>query len=45
MIAGLEQIDEGEIQINNEVINEMHPSKRHTAMVFQSYACIPHECL
>ena len=27
MIAGLEKIDEGEIQINNEVINEMHPSK------------------
>ena len=42
MIAGLEQIDEGEIQINNEVINEMHPSKRHTAMVFQSYALYPH---
>ena len=42
MIAGLEQIDQGEIQINNEVINEMHPSKRHTAMVFQSYALYPH---
>ena len=42
MIAGLEQIDKGEIQINNEIINEMHPSKRHTAMVFQSYALYPH---
>ena len=42
MIAGLEQIDKGEIQINNEIINEMHPSKRHIAMVFQSYALYPH---
>ncbi len=42
MIAGLEQIDEGEIQINNEIVNDMHPSKRHTAMVFQSYALYPH---
>ena len=42
MIAGLEQIDNGEIYINNQRINELHPSKRQTAMVFQSYALYPH---
>jgi len=42
MIAGLEQIDEGEIFINDQLINELHPSKRETAMVFQSYALYPH---
>ncbi len=42
MIAGLEQIDNGEIFINDQKINELHPSKRQTAMVFQSYALYPH---
>ena len=42
MIAGLEKIDDGEIFINDQKINELHPSKRHTAMVFQSYALYPH---
>jgi multiple sugar transport system ATP-binding protein len=42
MIAGLEKIDEGEIFINDQQINELHPSKRQTAMVFQSYALYPH---
>ncbi len=42
MIAGLEQIDEGEIYINDQLVNELHPSKRETAMVFQSYALYPH---
>ena len=42
MIAGLEKIDEGEIKINNQIINDLHPSKRQTAMVFQSYALYPH---
>ena len=42
MIAGLEKIDEGEIFINDKKINELHPSKRQTAMVFQSYALYPH---
>jgi len=42
MIAGLEKIDEGEIYINNQLINTLHPSKRQTAMVFQSYALYPH---
>mgnify|MGYP001490094267 FL=1 len=42
MIAGLEKIDEGEIYINDQLINDLHPSKRQTAMVFQSYALYPH---
>lgn len=42
MIAGLEKIDEGEIHINDQLINNLHPSKRQTAMVFQSYALYPH---
>tara|TARA_A100000164_G_scaffold358393_1_gene370013 strand:+ start:110 stop:1165 length:1056 start_codon:yes stop_codon:yes gene_type:complete len=42
MIAGLEKIDEGEIFINDQKINNLHPSKRQTAMVFQSYALYPH---
>ena len=42
MIAGLEKIDEGEIKINENLINNLHPSKRETAMVFQSYALYPH---
>ena len=42
MIAGLEKIDEGEIFINDQKINDFHPSKRQTAMVFQSYALYPH---
>ena len=42
MIAGLEKIDDGEIFINDQKINELHPSKRQTSMVFQSYALYPH---
>ncbi len=42
MIAGLEKIDQGEIYINDQLINTLHPSKRQTAMVFQSYALYPH---
>jgi multiple sugar transport system ATP-binding protein len=41
MIAGLENISEGEIAIGGEVINDLHPSKRDIAMVFQSYALYP----
>ena len=41
MIAGLEKIDDGEIFINDQKINELHPSKRHTAMVFNRMLCIP----
>ena len=42
MIACLEKIDDGEIFINDQKINDLHPSKRQTAMVFQSYALYPH---
>ena len=42
MMAGLEKIDEGKIYINDQLINDLHPSKRQTAMVFQSYALYPH---
>ncbi|HEY4162398.1 MAG TPA: ABC transporter ATP-binding protein, partial [Dongiaceae bacterium] len=41
MIAGLDQISEGEIFINGARVNDLHPSKRDIAMVFQSYALYP----
>ncbi len=41
MIAGLENITGGEISIKDRVINDVHPSKRNIAMVFQSYALYP----
>jgi multiple sugar transport system ATP-binding protein len=40
-IAGLESITSGEISIDGEVVNDLHPSKRDIAMVFQSYALYP----
>ena len=40
-IAGLESITSGEIRIGGQVINDLHPSKRDIAMVFQSYALYP----
>jgi len=40
-IAGLESISSGEIKINDQVVNDLHPSKRDIAMVFQSYALYP----
>ncbi|MBN8954826.1 MULTISPECIES: ABC transporter ATP-binding protein [unclassified Rhizobium] len=40
-IAGLENISEGEIRVDSNRINELHPSKRDIAMVFQSYALYP----
>ena len=42
MISGLEIIDEGEILLDNKLINNLLPSKRGIAMVFQSYALYPH---
>ena len=42
MIAGLEEISDGEISIGDRVVNEVAPSKRGVAMVFQSYALYPH---
>ncbi len=40
-IAGLESITGGEIRINGNRVNDLHPSKRDIAMVFQSYALYP----
>src|ERR1700689_3978423 len=40
-IAGLESITSGEILIGGQVVNDLHPSKRDIAMVFQSYALYP----
>jgi multiple sugar transport system ATP-binding protein len=40
-IAGLETISAGEIFIGDQLINDLHPSKRDIAMVFQSYALYP----
>ena len=42
MISGLEKIDEGEIFLDQKLINSLLPSKRKIAMVFQSYALYPH---
>ena len=42
MIAGLEEITEGSILINDEVVNDISAAKRGLAMVFQSYALYPH---
>ena len=42
MIAGLEKITGGELQIDGRVVNEIPPAQRGIAMVFQSYALYPH---
>jgi multiple sugar transport system ATP-binding protein len=42
MLAGLEEISEGEIRIANRVVNDLTPRERDIAMVFQSYALYPH---
>src|SRR3954453_11925194 len=42
MIAGLEDITEGELRIGDEVVNELPPRDRDIAMVFQNYALYPH---
>ena len=42
MIAGLEKIDNGKIILENNLLNDLLPSKRQIAMVFQSYALYPH---
>jgi multiple sugar transport system ATP-binding protein len=41
-IAGLEEIDDGTIEIGDEVVNDMRPRDRDVAMVFQDYALYPH---
>jgi multiple sugar transport system ATP-binding protein len=42
MIAGLEEIGSGEIEIGGKVVNDMQPKERDIAMVFQNYALYPH---
>ena len=42
MLAGLEEVTEGDIKIGDHVVNEMPPRDRDIAMVFQSYALYPH---
>src|ERR671918_1134632 len=42
MIAGLEDVTEGELKIDDQVVNEKAPKDRDIAMVFQSYALYPH---
>ena len=42
LLAGLEQITEGEIYIEDTLVNELPPRHRNIAMVFQNYALYPH---
>ena len=42
MVAGLEDITEGEISIGKKTVNEVAPKDRDIAMVFQNYALYPH---
>ncbi len=42
MLAGLEEITEGQIMIGDRVVNDVPPKDRDIAMVFQSYALYPH---
>ena len=42
MIAGLEEISEGEIYIGDTLVNDVPPKNRDIAMVFQNYALYPH---
>ena len=42
MIAGLEQISDGEVRIGAQRVNELPPKQRDIAMVFQNYALYPH---
>ena len=42
MVAGLEKITGGTLEIDGVVVNDMPPSERGIAMVFQSYALYPH---
>jgi multiple sugar transport system ATP-binding protein len=42
MVAGLEDISEGELKIGGQVVNEKAPKDRDIAMVFQNYALYPH---
>ena len=42
MVAGLEEVTEGQIEIGGRVVNDLEPSERDIAMVFQNYALYPH---
>jgi sn-glycerol 3-phosphate transport system ATP-binding protein len=42
MVAGLEEISDGSISISGKVVNDLEPSERDIAMVFQNYALYPH---
>ena len=42
MVAGLEEISEGTVEIDGEVVNDLQPKDRGIAMVFQNYALYPH---
>ncbi len=42
MVAGLEEISDGELQIDGQRMNDVEPKDRNIAMVFQSYALYPH---
>ena len=42
MVAGLEEISEGELYIDGKLCNDVEPKDRDIAMVFQSYALYPH---
>ena len=43
LIAGLEEVEVGTIEIGGDVVNDMRPRDRNLAMVFQSYALYPHK--
>jgi multiple sugar transport system ATP-binding protein len=42
MVAGLEEISDGELRIGDQIVNDLTPKERNIAMVFQSYALYPH---
>jgi len=42
MVAGLEDVTEGQILVGDRVVNDLEPAKRDMAMVFQNYALYPH---
>ncbi len=42
MIAGHEEITDGDVMLANKIVNDLPPAKRGTAMMFQSYALFPH---
>src|SRR5947207_15337287 len=43
MVAGLEEITDGEVRLGERVVNDLPPRQRDIAMVFQNYALYPHK--